>query len=76
MPRPIPLQSRPSRQEKRSLIYRPYVSQTIHDPTKAFRDSSVVYLSDLKIYRECRPNSMYGVAYGTNIKNIFKCNID
>ena len=50
--------------KKRSMIYRPYEAQGIHDPTKAFRDSKVIYLSDYKIYRECRadpyPYPLYG----------------
>ena len=72
MPRPIPVsQVRPGRRvlnairTKRSIMYRPpYGSQTIHDPTKAFRESNVIYLSDLKIYRECQSNSMNYVYYG------------
>ena len=58
MPKPIPLGSRPIQERRRSMIYRPYEPQTIHDPTKSFRDSKLIYLSDLKIYRECKISQM------------------
>lgn len=50
---------------KRGIYPFPHYGLQFYDPTKSFNQAKVIYLSDLKIYRNCRMFPPYGKKFFT-----------